>query len=52
LDEDVLQDIVSEMFVPHDAGDQEKERGTVPLKQDFERTLIADTRLLDQIVIR
>jgi len=48
----VLQDIVSEIFVAHQVGDQEKEQGSVPLDQDFERALIADVRLLDQDVIR
>jgi len=48
----MLQDIMGKVFVPHNAGDQEKERGTVPLKQDFERALVADLRLLDQIIIR
>jgi hypothetical protein len=52
LDEDVLQDIVSEMFVAHHARDQQKEQGAVPLEQDFERARIADLRLLDQVVIR
>jgi len=52
LEEDVLQDIVSEVFVPHQAGDQQKEQGAVAVDQDFKRALIADLRLLDQDVIR
>ena len=48
----MLQDIVSEVFVAHHAGNQEKEQGAVPLDQDFERTWITDLRLLDQVVIR
>jgi len=52
LDEDVLQDIVSEVFVAHHTRDQLKEQGAVPLEQDFERAWIADLRLLDQVVIR
>jgi hypothetical protein len=52
LEEDVLQDIVSQVFVLHHAGDQQIERGVVPLDQDFERILIADVCLVDQVVIR
>jgi len=52
LEEDVLQDIVSEVFVAHYAGNQGKEEGAVPLEQDFERAWIADLRLLDQVAIR
>jgi len=52
LDKDVLQDIVSEVFVPHQAGDQQKEQGTVAVDQHFKRALIADVRSLDQDVIR
>lgn len=48
----MLQDIVSEVFVPHQLGDQEIKQGAVPLAQDFERVLIADVRLSDQYVIR
>jgi len=51
LEEDTLQDIVSEVFVSHHAGDQEVEQGAVPLNQDFERAWIADLRLLEQVVI-
>jgi hypothetical protein len=51
LEEDALQDIVSEVFVSHHAADQEVEQGAVPVDQDFERALIADLRLLDQVVI-
>jgi hypothetical protein len=52
LEEDVLQDIVSEVFVAHQVADQQQEQGAVPLDQDFERALLADVRLFDQDVIR
>jgi hypothetical protein len=52
LEEDVLQNIVSEMFVPHQVGDKQKEQVSVPVDQDFERALIANVRSLDQDVIR
>jgi hypothetical protein len=52
LKEDVLQDIVCEVFVAHDAGNQRKEQGAVPVDQHFERILIADVYSVDQNIIR
>jgi hypothetical protein len=52
LEEDVLQDIVSEVFILQELGDQQKEQSAVPADQHFERALIAHLCLLDQDVIR
>jgi len=44
LDEDVLQDIVREVFVAHQSAGQEKEQGAAAVDQDFECALIAALR--------
>ena len=48
----MLQDILSEVFVTHQLGDQAIKPGTVTVDQDFERALIADVRSLDEYIIR
>jgi hypothetical protein len=52
LEEDVLQDIVSQVFVADDARNQEKEQGAISVDQHFERILIADVYSVDQDIIR
>jgi hypothetical protein len=52
LEEDVLQDVMSQVFVAHYARNQEKEQGAVPVDQHFERILIANVCLVDQDSIR
>jgi hypothetical protein len=47
LEEDLLQYVVSEIFVPYQLKVQPKEQGAVSAEQHFERTLIACQRLLD-----
>ena len=52
LEEDVLQGIVSQVFVAHYARNQEKEQGAISVDQHFERILIANVCLVDQDIIR
>ena len=52
MEEDVLQDILREVFVLHQAADQPHEQGAVAVDQHFERAVIAGVRSLDQDVIR
>jgi hypothetical protein len=41
LEQDVLQDIVSEVFVSYHLRDQPEEQGAVPIDQHFKCVLIA-----------
>jgi len=52
LEEDVLQDIMSEVFVPQQVRGQAKEQGAIPGDEDLERAVITELRLLDKDSIR